>query len=203
MIATGTSQAEMRLLRLNACGMTSQRHRIDHDELLERIKMSINDFTSTFAGMQAVSEPGQHIMPSDLVGNDLSVTAMIGFEGSYQGIAWISCSKPLVMRLATGLYGNEPDMLDENMHATLGELLNVLGGDVKLYLSPRGQDLRLSLPSLFHGKIRLHNNFIAEADVLRCSFMMEDERLLAGVTLRKVAVSGACVRFSHHPGHAG
>lgn len=153
---------------------------IAKDELLLRVRRSVSDFTTICANLELDHEHPPPV-PAGLAP---AVTALIGFEGAYQGLVWAHCSEPLAKRMAAGMRGGGPSCGD-GVRDALGEMVNILGGEVKLFLSPAGSDVTLSLPAAFHGCGRYCPRFAPSPDSLYCSFRHGGERLMIGLLLRK------------------
>lgn len=153
---------------------------IAKDELLQRLRKSVCDLTTILAELELEHEHP----PPHPAGSASAVTALIGFDGAYQGLVWAHCSEPLAVRMAAGMRGGGPQR-DDGVCDALGEMVNILGGEVKLFLSPSGRDVALSLPAAFHGGGMYCPRFVPSPDSLFCSFLHGGERLLVGVMMRK------------------
>jgi len=154
---------------------------IPKDELLKRIRKCVKDFTTVFVNLELDQEQA----PSDMAAPDSAVTAMIGFSGAYQGVVWVRCSEPLAERIAVGMWGNEPNGIDHNVQHALVEMVNILGEDIKLFLSPHGRGVTLSIASVFQGEELCGPNLIDCPESLLCSFLHQGERLLVGMMVKK------------------
>lgn len=154
---------------------------IAKDELMQRVRKSVSDFTAICANLELEHE---HPLP-DPAGPASAVTALIAFDGAYQGMVWAHCSEPLAVRMAAGMRCDVSDGIDEGVCDAMGEMVNILGGEVKLFLSPGGRDVALSLPAAFHGNGMYCQKFVPSPDSLFCSFLHGGDRLLVGVMMRK------------------
>jgi CheY-specific phosphatase CheX len=110
---------------------------------------------------------------------------MIDFDGDYLGVVWAHCSEPLAVRITAGMLGYGPAGIDDTVHDALGTMINILGGDVKLFLSRGGCNVDLSLPRVYHGDGSGHPVFVHDPESIRCSFLLGQERLTVGLTVRK------------------
>lgn len=153
---------------------------IAKDELLLRVRRSVSDLTTICANLELEHEHPPPV-PTALAS---AVTALIGFEGAYQGLVWAHCSEPLAVRMAAGMRGGGAHS-DDDVRDALGEMVNILGGEVKLFLSPGGRDVSLSLPAVFLGSGMYCPRFVPSPDSLCCSFLHGGERLMVGLLLRK------------------
>jgi len=77
------------------------------------------------------------------------LTAAVFFAGSYQGGVLLECAPEQACSLSARLSGGEPSpVFDEDARDAMGELANMIGGNLKAVL-PRG--CVLSLPSVVTG----------------------------------------------------
>jgi len=175
--ARGDEMRNYRMQNLDAC-----RFRWMHKEdIIKRIRKCIEDFTTVFVNLELDHEQ----VPADTAAPDPAVTAMIGFSGTYQGVVWVCCSEPLAERIAIGMWGNEPNGINHTVRHALVEMVNILGEDIKLFFSPNGHGVTLSVASVFHGEDLCGPDLIGASESLTCSFLHQGERLLAGVMVKK------------------
>ena len=77
------------------------------------------------------------------------LTAVVYFAGSYQGAVLMECSPDLAFHFTEQLMSIErPTAINEDVRDTLGEIANMIGGNLKALL-PAG--VALSLPSVVQG----------------------------------------------------
>jgi len=83
-------------------------------------------------------EPGPHM-----------VTAVVFFAGEWKGATLLECSRDQAIAFAGRLMGlAEPSEMDDDVRDAMGELANMIGGNLKSLL-PQG--LGLSMPSVLDG----------------------------------------------------
>ena len=150
------------------------------EELLQRVRKGVCEFVALCASLEM-----DHEFPPPAPDNRAAVTAMIAFDGDYMGIVWAQCSEPLAVRLAAGMLGTRPAGIDDDVRETLGAMINILGGDVKLFLCRGGGNVDLSLPWVSPADGNSQPKFISDRESMLCSFLHGRERLLVGVTVRK------------------
>ena len=79
----------------------------------------------------------------------LMMTGSLSFTGSWEGVIVFTCPFELVREAAAAMFASEPGSVsDTEMQDALGEIANMLGGNLKLVL-PAG--VHLSLPSVTSG----------------------------------------------------
>lgn len=153
---------------------------IAKEELTQRVSSCVSDILNNVANMNLMPE-SPSIRPNT---DRAAITAIVMFEGNYRGFVSLHCPESLAVRIASGMRGNRHVTIPENVCDELGEVINILGSDVKLFLSPTGKTLSLSPPFIFCGD--QHNyNMSNYPEGLCCSFRDGDERLVVGVMVKK------------------
>jgi chemotaxis protein CheX len=151
------------------------------EDLLQRVRQGVSEFMTLCADLELNHEHP----PVEQIGMSPAITAMIAFDGDYRGVVWAHCSEPLAVRMATGMMGGNPAGIDETVRQAMGEMINVLGGDVKLFLCHGGCKVDLSLPWVSSADDADHPHFMSGPENLLCSFLHGEERLLVGLNVRK------------------
>lgn len=80
-----------------------------------------------------------------------TLTSMVGLAGSHSGILALHCPKGLALRITSNMLGMEVADIDDDVNDAMGEIANMIGGDVKHIFSPGGADLSLSIPTVIYG----------------------------------------------------
>jgi chemotaxis protein CheX len=81
-----------------------------------------------------------------------SVSAMVGFAGSYNGMISINTSHQLALKFSAQMLGMEPEECEEEISDSLGEIANMIGGSFKHHFVDDGHEVRLSTPSVVTGQ---------------------------------------------------
>lgn len=118
-------------------------------ELSEKIVASTKEIFSTMVMMEvsvSSKEVGEHRILSD------SITGIIGLAGTHKGVLAIHMPNSVAMAITGSFLGMEVTEIGEDVEDAIGELANILGGNVKSILSERGRDIELSMPSTISGK---------------------------------------------------
>lgn len=78
-----------------------------------------------------------------------SLTSTVQFAGDWKGAVLLQCDARPALEMATRLLpGPAPSKVDENVRDALGELANMIGGNLKSVLPP---GVALSMPSVVDG----------------------------------------------------
>ena len=91
-----------------------------------------------------------------------SITGMIGLAGTHKGVLAVHFPNKVALEVTSSFLGMEVDTINEDVQDAVGEIANMLGGNLKTILSDRGKDIQLSLPSTISGD---EYNFSSQADV--------------------------------------
>lgn len=113
----------------------SESSAVPQDTIQSIAEQVLNDFLGL--KMAPATDPG----PEPPAGSRIFIT------GAWDGSVSLRCTEALGRRVASGMFGVGPDRVsDEDVQDALGELANILGGNIKpLFPAPN----HLSLP--FHG----------------------------------------------------
>jgi len=113
-----------------------------------------------------------------------SITGMVGFAGTYSGVISIHCPVALALKVTSNMLGIECDEVNEDLNDAIGEIANMLGGNVKQVLSKGGLDVKLSIPTVISGEDYTVNS-LSDNDCVVVPFNVEEHTLLVGLTLKK------------------
>jgi chemotaxis protein CheX len=81
-----------------------------------------------------------------------SISGVIGLAGTYKGVLAVHIPYKVAMAITGSFLGMDIDEINEDVEDAVGELANMLGGNVKSILSENGRDIDLSLPSTISGR---------------------------------------------------
>ncbi|HID69700.1 MAG TPA: chemotaxis protein CheX [Desulfobacterales bacterium] len=80
-----------------------------------------------------------------------TITGMIGLAGTHKGILAVHFPYSVAMAITSSFLMMDVEEVNEDVHDAVGEIANMLGGNVKTILSEKGRDIDLSLPSTISG----------------------------------------------------
>ncbi len=118
-------------------------------ELSEEIIESAKEIFSTMVMME-IAVNGE--MTSKSVALHESISGVIGLAGTHKGVLAIHIPNKVAMAITSAFLGMDVDEINEDVEDAVGELANMLGGNVKSILSANGRDISLSLPSTITGQ---------------------------------------------------
>jgi chemotaxis protein CheX len=91
-----------------------------------------------------------------------SITGMVGLAGTHKGVLAVHFPNQVAMDVTGSFLGMEVDEINADVQDAVGEIANMLGGNLKTILSDRGKDIQLSLPSTISGD---EYSFSSQAEV--------------------------------------
>jgi len=118
-------------------------------ELSDKIIEAAKEIFSTMVMME-ISVCGDHLSTSLPLTE--SISGVIGLAGTHKGVLAIHIPYKVAMAITSSFLGMDVDEINEDVEDAVGELANMLGGNVKSILSEKGRDIDLSLPSTITGR---------------------------------------------------
>ena len=118
-------------------------------EIRERIIHSTTEIFTTMVMMDVAVVEGEVGARSRL---ENTITGVIGLAGTHKGVLAIHFPYPVACAITSSFLGMDVDEVNEDVEDAIGEIANMLGGNVKAILSEKGKDIDLSLPSTISGK---------------------------------------------------
>ena len=125
------------------------------DEIADQMVASTNEICTGMVMMEiaAIDPP---VEPLGQLKN--SITGMIGLAGTAKGVLAIHFPNDVAMAVTGSFLGLDVEEINEDVHDAVGEIANMLGGDLKAILSDKGKDIQLSLPSTIGGEEYVFNS---------------------------------------------
>ena len=118
-------------------------------EIRDKIIDATNEIFSSMIMMEVgVSEemPAQeHVFTN-------SISGIIGLAGTQKGVLAIHLPAAVAMAITGSFLGMEVNELGPDVEDAIGELANMLGGNIKTILSANGRDIQLSMPTTIAGR---------------------------------------------------
>lgn len=123
---------------------------MSHEQLAAMIERATQDVFSTMLGIEAtVGEPYvDEAPPSPAEG----VLALIGLAGTWAGSGTVGCSAALARHISGRLLMQEFHHVDEEVLDAMGEVCNMIVGNVKTMLEDQLGPMGLSIPTVIYGR---------------------------------------------------
>lgn len=81
-----------------------------------------------------------------------NISAMIGLGGDLRGLLSLHFPAKIAVYITSQFLGSEPDGLDEDVKDAVGELANMLAGDLKIVFEQRSIKTELAIPTTVVGE---------------------------------------------------
>ena len=150
----------------------------------ELAKYIIDSTKDVFATMVMMDPADDYPLSESVKHFKCSITGMVGFAGLYSGLISIHCPVSLAIKITSSMLGMECEEVNEDTTDCIGEIANMLGGNVKQVLSKGGMDVKLSIPTVISGE-EYTTNCLSESDCVVIPFNIGEERFIVGLTLKK------------------
>lgn len=121
-----------------------------HEKLVTHIRISTRDVFSTMLGLELTD--GQPFIKEEAPAPTDGVLALIGLAGRWAGSGTFSCTAPTAMRLASQLLMQSYEAIDEEVLDAVGEITNMVLGNVKTALEEELGPMGLSIPTVIYGR---------------------------------------------------
>lgn len=112
-----------------------------------------------------------------------SVSGVIGLAGSCQGMLAIHTPDAVAKAITSSFLGMDVDEVDEDVTDAIGELANMLAGNIKMVLDEAGKDVTVSIPSCIHGE-EYSMDCVADADWVVVPFTVDSGEFLVELQLK-------------------
>jgi len=103
-----------------------------------------------FSSMVMMEITVKEVMDNHGALND-TITGMIGLAGTHKGVLAVHLPYSVAQAITSSFLMMDVEEINEDVHDAVGEIANMLGGNVKTILSEKGRDIDLSLPSTISG----------------------------------------------------
>lgn len=111
-----------------------------------------------------------------------SVSGIIGLAGNIKGLLAIHLPTPVALAVTTAFLGMEVEQVDDDVRDAIGELANMLGGNIKSALDPKGSEIQLSMPSCISGE-EYSIDCVADAQEVTVPFDLDGSTFLVELQL--------------------
>lgn len=119
----------------------------DAKMILEIINKYVPEVMQTMAGLVAV--PGNADLDAPQPSSLSGIVGAIGLTGKANGVVYTAFNQSLANMITTKILGDKPS--DQDVSDVVGELTNMITGNVKSQLCDAGFNCSLSIPSVVRG----------------------------------------------------
>ncbi len=92
--------------------------------------------------------------PVEGAGGDISsnITAMLGLGGDIRGMLAVHCPATVALAITSNFLGMDSDELNEDVKDAIGEIANMIAGNLKIAFAGHGMKIELALPTSIVGE---------------------------------------------------
>jgi chemotaxis protein CheX len=155
--------------------------KLSEDQLAKYVVDATREVFSTMVMMDPVDD---YPLKEPIKRFKCSITGMVGFAGTYSGVVSIHCPVVLALKITSSMLGMECEEVNEDLNDAIGEIANMIGGNVKQVLSKGGLDVKLSIPTVISGEDYTVNS-LADNDCVVVPFTVDDNKFIVGLILKK------------------
>lgn len=125
-----------------------------HDDHLQSVAGELVHAATERVFTTMITEEFEFIALEDLPHPGGEILAMVGIAGRLSGVLSVQCSLDAGVTVAAGMLGMETDEVDADSDVldAMGELANIIAGNVKTELGSTGEPLSLSVPTVVTGQ---------------------------------------------------
>lgn len=112
------------------------------------VSTAVKEVFDTMLSMEAAD----FVTDAEAVVSGNRIVGSVGFAGRATGCINLHFTDPFATEITAAMLGSEPDEIDgEEVHDVIGEVSNMVGGDLKSRLCDAGFPCELSIPSTTRG----------------------------------------------------
>jgi chemotaxis protein CheX len=177
---------------------------IERHEIAGFVRVATLEVFSTMLGVEIEAGPERFEDSPPAIAD--GVLSLVGMAGVWTGAGSISCSALFARRICSLLLMTEADAVNEEVLDAVGEVANMIIGNLKTAVEERVGPIGLSIPTVIYGR-NFTSRSIGKNDWVVVPFVCEGEALDIRVCLapsRESAVSrhGHSNLAAHKPGAA-
>lgn len=123
---------------------------ITHEEMAAMIRDASQSVFSMMLGLEF--KTGEPFVEEDPPGPNEGVLALIGLAGTWAGSGSFSCSANMARRISSALLMAEYESINDEVLDAIGEVTNMVLGNVKTSLEEKLGPMGLSIPTVVYGR---------------------------------------------------
>ena len=123
---------------------------MQHEQLVNMIRNATLEVFSTMLGSEL--QPGEAFLDNSTPGPKEGVVALIGLAGEWAGSGILCCNAETARQISGLLLMQEFAAVDEEVLDAVGEVTNMIFGNVKTALEEETGPMGLSIPTVIYGR---------------------------------------------------
>jgi chemotaxis protein CheX len=120
-----------------------------HEKIVGMIRTATTDVFGTMLGIELEEQPDY--IEEIQSGPSEGVMALIGLAGQWVGSGTFSCSAPAAQKISGAMLMQEFAAIDDDVLDAIGEITNMVLGNVKTALEEEFGPMGLSIPTVVYG----------------------------------------------------
>lgn len=155
---------------------------VKKEELVEYIAHAVKNIFTTMIWMDDITEDS--VLDEPFTRFSYSISGIVGLGGAYSGMVGVHIPNDFAKEATAAMLGMEADEIENesDIHDAIGEIANMLAGEMKMLLSSQGKDIRLSTPTIIGGE-EYSIEVISNSGAIVVPFNRKEKRFLATVQL--------------------
>ncbi len=121
---------------------------VDGSDLGSEIISGVKDVFST---MLMVDLGSGEVFVNQEVGVESNITSMLGIGGGLRGMLAVHCPANVAQSITGSFLGMEVDELNEDVKDAIGEIANMIAGNLKVSCAKNDLDIELAIPTSIVG----------------------------------------------------
>ncbi len=119
------------------------------DNVVEEIISSTNEVFTTMIPMEMKSD-GSFYQKEEMISTD--VISLVTFTGEHSGIVAIFCTRGIALNITSNMLGIEATSIDQDTKDAMGEVANMIAGNIKNKICETYGAMHLSVPIVIAGE---------------------------------------------------
>jgi len=119
------------------------------DNVAEEIISCTNEVFTTMIPMEMKSD-GSFYQKEEMISTD--VISLVTFTGEHSGIVAIFCTKGIALNITSNMLGVETTSVDQDTKDAMGEVANMIAGNIKNKICETYGAMHLSVPIVIAGE---------------------------------------------------
>lgn len=166
---------------------------MNHERLIEMVRRATRDVFGTMLGIELVD--GEAYVEESAPGPSEGVMALVGLAGRWAGSGTFSCSAQSARQIAGQLLMQPYEAVDDEVLDAIGEVTNMVLGNVKTVLEEDLGPMGLSIPTVIYGR-NFTTRSVAKSSWTVVPFEYEGERVEVHLCLAPSKESGGLTRLA-------
>jgi len=146
----------------------------DNNQLAGMMRSAASEVFATMLGLEL--KPLDAYVEADAPAPTAGLLSLIGFAGSWVGTGSFACGATMACKIADALFMTQHEAVEEEVLDAIGEMTNMILGNVKTGLEEVVGPMLLSIPTVIYGRNFIKRS-LGKREWLVVPFESEGERI--------------------------